>query len=207
MRVRMLAGLLVVSAAPFTTGCSSMSKTAQGAGIGAAAGGGLGALVGSASGNAGKGALVGAGVGTLLGGLAGNAEDQRDKADMEARVRDAEARNPANQPVNVDDVIRMSQERQQDQIIIRQIQTTGATFSLTNDDLSRLNSAGVSVAVITEMQNRRPGSVRHVHVAPPPPPARTIIYQPAPPPDVVYVPVAPPPPPPPSFGVGVHIRR
>jgi outer membrane lipoprotein SlyB len=205
MRVRMLVGLLVVSAAPLTTGCSHMSKTAQGAGIGGAAGAGLGALVGSASGNAGKGALVGAGVGTVLGGLAGNAEDQRDKADMEARVRDAEARNPANQPMNVDDVIRMAQEKQSDRIIIRQMQTTGSTFNLTTDDLSRLNSGGVSGPVIEEMQNRRPGTVRHVHVAPPPP--RPVIYQHAPPPDVVYVPVAPPPPPPPSFGVGVHIRN
>jgi hypothetical protein len=206
MRVRMLVGLLVVSAAPLTTGCSHMSKTAQGAGIGGGLGAGLGALAGSATGNAGKGAAIGAGAGAILGGLIGNEEDQRDKAAMEARVADAEARNPAAQPVNVDDVIRMSQERQQDQVIIRQIQTTGATFNLTNDDLSRLNAAGVSVAVITEMQNRRPGSVRHVHVAPPPP-AR-VIYAAPPPPDVVYVPVAPPPPPPPpSFGVGVHIRR
>ena len=209
MRLRMLAGLLIVSAAPFTTGCSHMSKTAQGAGIGGAIGAGTGALIGKATnGKAGQGALVGGLIGAVVGGLVGNEEDQRDKAAMEARVRDAEAQNPANQPMGVDDVIRMAQERQTDTIIIRQIQTTGSTFQLTTDDLSRMRTAGVSDAVMIEMQNRRPGSVRHVHVSPPPPPTRTIIYQQAPPPDVVYVPVAPPPPPPPpSFGVGVSIRR
>jgi len=204
MRVRMLAGFLVVSAAPFTTGCAGMSKTAQGAGIGGAVGAGTGALIGKATnGKAGQGALIGGLIGAGVGGLVGNEEDQRDKRAMEQQVRDAEARNPANQPMNVDDVIRMAQERQPDQIIINQMRTTNSTFNLTTEDLSRLNSSGVSVAVMTEMQNRRPGSLpRAVHL----PPSRTVIYQSAPP-DVVYVPVPPPPPPPQSFGVGVSIRR
>lgn len=200
MRVRMLAGLLVVSAAPFTTGCAGMSKTAQGAGIGGAVGAGTGALIGKATnGKAGQGALIGGAAGAVLGGLIGNDEDQKDKRAMEARVRDADARNPAIQPLTVEDVIRLAQAKQSDGIIINQIRTTNSVYMLTADDLTRMSGSGVSDGVMMEMQSRRPGSVRFVPL--PPPPTRVIYTQQ---PDVIVLP--PPPPPPMGFGVGVRIH-
>jgi outer membrane protein OmpA-like peptidoglycan-associated protein len=67
------------------TGEQQVSKTTAGAGLGAAAGGLLGAVIGNnvGDGNAGRGALIGAGLGAVAGGSIGNYMDQQ-----EARLRD-----------------------------------------------------------------------------------------------------------------------
>ncbi len=62
----------------FSTGCTNMSKTQQGAlsgaGIGAAAGLGISALSG---GSVGVGAAVGGALGGIAGGLIGNEQEHR----------------------------------------------------------------------------------------------------------------------------------
>ena len=72
---------LILTAAVLTlTGCASDQKnTAKGAGIGAVAGGAIGAIIGHQSGNREKGALIGAMLGAGIGGYAGNRMDQQAK--------------------------------------------------------------------------------------------------------------------------------
>ena len=62
------------------SGCASENKnTAKGAGIGAVAGGAIGAIIGHQTGNREKGALVGAMLGAGIGGYAGHRMDQQAK--------------------------------------------------------------------------------------------------------------------------------
>ena len=72
---------LILTAAVLTlTGCASDQKnTAKGAGIGAVAGGAIGAIIGHQSGNREKGALIGAMLGAGIGGYAGHRMDQQAK--------------------------------------------------------------------------------------------------------------------------------
>ena len=59
------------------------------------------------------------------------------------------------QRLGVFDVIRLSQNGLEDQLIINQIRSTGSTFQLTTSDLESLKSNGVSASVISEMQVAR----------------------------------------------------
>jgi outer membrane protein OmpA-like peptidoglycan-associated protein len=60
------------------SGCGTENKrTATGAGVGAAAGGALGAILGHQSGNRGKGAIIGAAAGAVLGGVVGRRMDKQ----------------------------------------------------------------------------------------------------------------------------------
>jgi surface antigen len=73
--------LAVCLAAAHIGGCANMTQTEQGAAIGAAAGGVLGAV---ASKNRGQGALVGAALGAVAGGLIGNYLDKQNASRAEA---------------------------------------------------------------------------------------------------------------------------
>src|SRR5262245_32698250 len=107
MTRRFLTVTAALAVLPFGAGCSSMSHTAEGAGIGGAAGAGLGALIGKANnGKAGQGALIGGLAGATIGGLIGNEKDQQEKAALQAQAA-ANARQ-----VGMMDVIRMTQDHQ-----------------------------------------------------------------------------------------------
>jgi len=76
--------LLVVATAAVLglTGCQSMQEnpnTAKGVGIGGAAGGALGAIIGRNNGDTGKGAVIGAAAGAAIGGLIGRRMDNQAK--------------------------------------------------------------------------------------------------------------------------------
>lgn len=72
--------LLLTAVAMIFSSCASENKnTTKGAGIGAVAGGALGAIIGHQSGNRGKGAAIGAALGAGIGGLAGRRMDQQAK--------------------------------------------------------------------------------------------------------------------------------
>jgi uncharacterized protein YcfJ len=199
MNGRFLLMAAVVAASPFVTGCQHASNTAKGAGVGGALGAGTGALIGSASGNAGKGAVIGGLIGAVTGGAIGNEHDQREKAEMESRVRQAEERaEAAATQLGIADVIQLAKEGRSDDVIINQMRTTGSTYQLSTEDIRMLSSNGVSDTVIKEMQCRRPGVYPRRRFVPVHGPVLV-----APPPPVYLMPVCPPPP---AFGVGVHIR-
>jgi hypothetical protein len=153
-------------------GCSGMNNTDRGMLAGGLLGAGAGTVIGGANGKPGAGALIVAGTGALLGGLVGNAEDKAE--------RRAEAIARQNPPLAIPDVIRMAQQHISDDIIIRQIHTTGSVYHLTPYEIQYLKSQGVSDRVVMEMQSRRAAIV----------PARQTVY------------VVDPPPPPVSVGVG-----
>lgn len=74
--------LIMTMAALVFSGCQSAQEnpnTAKGAGIGAVAGGLIGAAIGNQQGNSGKGAAIGAVVGAGLGGVIGNRMDKQAK--------------------------------------------------------------------------------------------------------------------------------
>lgn len=79
MKKRTLVGVLALTLALGSVGCTNLSKTQQGAlsgtAIGAVAGAGIAAIAG---GYAGWGALAGAGLGALAGGLVGNEMDKKE---------------------------------------------------------------------------------------------------------------------------------
>jgi hypothetical protein len=194
MTRRFLTVAMALAVLPFSVGCSSMSNTGKDALVGGGVGAGVGALVDRATGGkGGAGAIIGGATGALIGGAIGNEQDQKEKAAAQARAYAA-----AHPPVTVDDVIRLTQDRTPESVIINQIRTTNSVYQLTNEDVERLNANGVSQNVIIEMQNRRgdcpPRGPRYVAVPPPGP-----VYVVGPPPPPVYV-VGPPPPP---VGVGV----
>lgn len=73
--VRMTAIALLVAGA--ATGCSSLSKSEQGAIIGAAAGGVAGGVIGNNNGSTAKGAIIGAVIGGAAGAIIGHQMDKQ----------------------------------------------------------------------------------------------------------------------------------
>lgn len=74
--------LFAVTAVLALSGCESMKEnpnTTKGMGIGAAAGGALGAIIGRNNGDTGKGAVLGAAAGAAIGGLIGKRMDNQAK--------------------------------------------------------------------------------------------------------------------------------
>lgn len=81
---------LVIATMALTSmvGCNA-SKTAKGAGIGAAAGAAIGGLLGNRSGETGKGAAIGGAIGAAVGAIIGDQMD-RQAAELKQQLPDAE---------------------------------------------------------------------------------------------------------------------
>lgn len=69
--------IAVAAAAMTLPGCGSMTKTQKGAGIGAVAGGTLGALIGKKAGNTAVGAIIGGAIGGTAGAFIGRKMDRQ----------------------------------------------------------------------------------------------------------------------------------
>jgi len=179
-----IGGLFIVPTI-LTCGCSSLSNTEAGAGAGGLLGAGTGAIIGHAAGNTGAGALIGAGVGAVSGGLVGHAID---KSEERTAAQIAAATPPPRGPLGITDVAQLAQAHLSDDVIISQIRSTGSVYRLSANDIVWLKSAGVSDAVIREMQDTANRVPRRYYSATP------VYAQP------VYV--VEPEPPPVSVGVG-----
>ena len=187
----------LVAIALGSTGCEHMNNTETGAAVGAGTGAVLGTAVGAMTGRPLAGAAIGAAAGTGVGALAGNSADrseQRIKDVQQAQaVATAQAQAQAQQQrMGMSDVIAMSQNGHNEQVIINQIRATGSSFQLTTSDLDYLKKSGVSDRVIAEMQVAResvpvvaPGSTAVIYGQPYPPP---VYVRPAP---VVVFPMRP----------------
>jgi len=170
-------------------GCSHLSHTDNGVLAGTGVGAGTGAVIGSQVGNPVAGAVIGGGIGAVTGGLAGSALDHAERrAEDRAfrRIKSEQAIQAAQRPpLTMQDIIAMTHRHISDDIIIRQIETTGSVFQLTSRDIIYLQEQGVSQRVIGEMQVRqrplvqqpqpvivrpqREVTVIHEHCPPPPP--------------------------------------
>lgn len=186
------AGLLALAG----SGCSTMSNTEKGAGIGAALGAGVGTAIGAATGNPKTGAVVGGLLGAGVGGAVGNEADQREKDQAEARaIETANARK-----MGLMDVVQMHASGVDSRVIVNQIRATGSTFNLSTADIQYLNDQRVPSDVIVAMQQSQAAvhtrGGRTVVVREP----ETVIYE-----RPIYRPVYVAPPP---VGFGVtYIRR
>src|SRR6516164_8253274 len=100
MKKTWVASVVAFGVAAFS-GCSSMSNTETGAGLGGLLGAGTGAAIGSATGHTGAGALIGAGVGALSGGLIGHGVDESERKSVAAAQ--------ASHPLGMVDVVQMAQ--------------------------------------------------------------------------------------------------
>jgi hypothetical protein len=207
-RMRVLV-LVVAAGCALSTGCSSMSNTEKGMGLGGLIGAGVGTAVGAASGNTGTGAAVGGLIGAGVGGLAGADADARQQERADIRRVEAEAHAQATaQQVGMTDVIQLTQQGVSDELIVNQIRNSRSTFRLSAQDIVTLRDNKVSDRVISEMQHTQS---RLGYAAPPP---RTVVVRETAPTTVIYergpywgrpVYVAPHPPP---IGVGfTYIRR
>lgn len=181
-----------------STGCSSMSNTEKGVGVGGLLGAGVGSAIGAAHGDTGTGAVVGGLLGAGIGGLAGADEDARERADIRRTAAEAQA---TPSPVGLTDVVQLTQRGVSDVVIVNQIRQSRSTYRLSSADIEMLKANHVSDRVIIEMQNSqsRIGSL----------PPKTVIVRETAPTTVIYdhgpdwcgpVYVAPPRP---RFGVHV----
>ena len=151
---------LMLAVAAGSTGCSTMSNTEKGMGIGGALGAGVGTAIGAATGNPKTGAVVGGLVGAGIGGAAGSEADERDReraySKEMAQVQQATAVADARK-MGLIDVVQMNQQGIAPNLIVNQIRSTGSTFSLSAADLNYLNEQHVPNEVIAAMQQAQPG--------------------------------------------------
>jgi len=80
--------VVVLSTMLIFSGCASWNKTQKGAVVGTAAGGGMGAVIGKATGNTALGAIIGAAVGGATGAVIGHKMDKQAE-DIQNKVPDA----------------------------------------------------------------------------------------------------------------------
>jgi hypothetical protein len=145
-------------------GCRSPYYADRGAGVGALGGAGVGAIVGNAVGNTAAGALVGAGVGALGGAAVGSAIDEA-QAQNRAELAAAMGRQVQPGAATIQEVVAMSQQGVDPQLISNYVRTSGMAQPLTAADVIYLHQAGVRTDVIQMMQT------------PPAPPQPVVVAQ------------------------------
>jgi surface antigen len=170
-----LVGLAAMASAVLSCGCAGMSNTDRGVLGGGAAGAGVGAAVGSLTHHTGAGAVIGGLTGAVAGGLIGNGIDEKQK--REAAERYAKD----HPPPSLQDVATMTQQAVSDDVIIAQIQSSHAVYTLTADQIVWLKQSGVHDCVIRAMQ-LSDGYPRRVYTAAP-----VYVVEPAPPPVAVGI--------------------
>jgi hypothetical protein len=128
------------------TGC------ATNAGTGVIGGGALGAGIGGISGGGG-GALISGAAGLIAGSLIGYALDEQDRKVMQQTSPRTVDRMDRDEPLTINDVIKLSQGGVSDEAIIHYIQTQKTNYNLTQAQVRRMQDAGVSQRVINAMIN------------------------------------------------------
>ena len=140
-------------------GCAeNKTRIGEGTGIGGLLGAAAGGIIGHQSGHGWEGALIGGAAGAAGGALVGS---QIDKPQSQAAPA-------AGQPVNttttavsqttaltMQQIVDMAKKGSTSDQIIAQIQATHSTYVLTAEDVSYLQSNGVSQRVIESMQTAK----------------------------------------------------
>ena len=146
--------IVIILAAASALLCSCETKTGTGALTGGILGAGIGAGIGAATGG-GSGAAIGAGAGAasgaLIGGMIGNALDEQDRMNMEKHAPHTLNKIDQGEALTIYDVKQMTNAGIKEEVIISQIQATGARFQLSSTDIIDLKNAGVSEKVINAM--------------------------------------------------------
>jgi hypothetical protein len=165
--------LLALAVLP-CAGCQSPTGTgmATGAGVGAIGGAILGGLTGRPL----AGAALGAAAGTAVGGIAGSeAAEQQRRTDVQIAAATAAAQ-PAVPAPTLPEIVELTRNGTTDDIIIGQIQNSGAVYRLNSNDILYLEREGVRGPVIRALQQTVYRTPRRVIVQP----VQPVYVEPAP---------------------------
>lgn len=133
------------------SGCqSNKTRVAEGAVIGTVLGAAAGGIIGHQGHHGGEGAAIGAAAGALTGALIGAQVNKPGQTNVSAAQQTASASNP-NQ-MSMQQIIDLSRQGINENVIIDKIRLTNSKFTLTADDLANLKNQGVSQNVIAVMQ-------------------------------------------------------
>jgi len=140
-----MSSLLVLS----VIGCqSSPNRAPEGALIGGLLGAGAGTIIGNQSKNRDKGrtegAIIGGAVGALTGALAGS--------QMQKQPAQAPGAAVNQNQMSIQQIVNMSSQGVNEDVIVDRIRLTNSKFNLTPDDINYLRQNGVSQKVINAMQ-------------------------------------------------------
>jgi outer membrane lipoprotein SlyB len=185
--VTRVAVLAVGAAGLLGTGCSTMNNTERGTLAGAGIGSVAGAIIGNATGNPKTGAVIGGLGGGLVGNLIGQDADRKEERAEAVQTAAAVQAYRDTQPQRIAEVVSLTQQGQDESVILNHIKTNRMTFSLSVDDLNTLKTNNVSPRVIAAMQNSSAPGVASL-----PPPRTTVVREQVIVREPVYV--APPPP-------------
>ena len=140
----MAAFISLILSTLISTSCAS--NTGTGVLAGGVVGAGIGGIVG-----AGGGALIGAAAGILAGGVVGAGLDQQDRRTMEKSSPRTVDRMDRQEPLTINDVIKLTQGGVADSTIIEYLQGSDSSYTLSQTQIRRLQDAGVSQRVINYM--------------------------------------------------------
>jgi hypothetical protein len=149
-------------------GCESASYGQRGTVLGALSGGGIGALIGHATGHTGAGALIGTGVGAVTGAAVGTTLDDID-ARNRAEIAPQLGRQVDQGGATTTEVLAMTRAGVDPRLIINYVNNAGMVQPVTVQDVIYLHEQGVNADVIQAMQNVRLAQLTPavVQVAPP----------------------------------------
>ena len=210
-----IGSLLLLSLSGMTLGCSTMSNTEKGIGLGAAGGAGLGTAIGAIAGSPEIGAVAGGLLGTAVGGTIGADADAREGERIRQAEFDYAVAQQQQTALTLDDIIQMSQPSagnptpMSDGLIIEMIQNSSTRFDLRPSDISYLHTNGVSDDVIRAMMRSRSNvAIAPVQYVPRPQRERVVVVEECLPPPIIYHHGCGPHwdycPPPQQVGVGFH---
>lgn len=130
--------------------CLLSTSCATNTGTGMIAGASLGAGSGSFVAGA-HGIWIGGAVGAVSAGIVGYIFDEQDRKVMEKSSPRTVDRMDRGEPLTINDVIKLSQNEVSEDSIIRYMQDTNSSYSLSQAQIRRLQDAGVSQRVINFM--------------------------------------------------------
>lgn len=128
----------------------SLHGCAMNTGTGILTGGAIGTLTAAIAGG-GKSAFIGTAAGVITGGLIGAALDEQDRQIVQRTSPRTVDRMDRNDPLTLNDVIKLSQSGISDDAIIRYLNETCTSYHLTETQARRLREGGVSQRVIRAM--------------------------------------------------------
>jgi outer membrane lipoprotein SlyB len=132
-------------------GCqNTKTRATEGAIIGGVVGAAAGGIIGHQSGHGGEGAGIGAAVGALSGGIIGAQIEKPGANQQAAAPAQGAAANPSQ--MTQQQIIDLSKQGVNENVIIDKIRLTNSKFTLTAQDIANLKSQGVSSKVIDAMQ-------------------------------------------------------
>lgn len=147
-------GSLMVACA-ISSGCRSPYYADRGAAAGGLAGAGIGAIIGSQTGDPLAGAAIGGGIGALTGNVFGAQLDEI-QAQNRAAIAAQMGRQVAPGAATIPEVVAMSRSGVDQRLIVNYINNSGVAQPVSAQDVIHMHQQGVATDVIQAMQSPRP---------------------------------------------------